>query len=275
MPNLLLAEFCEPEFDLRGLGCRHLRLLVSAKCIRFEYAPDDHLLHTLRTSWGSTLLETITYLVHSYGYFGVAIVIGLESMGVPLPGEAILISASIYAGSTHKLNILGIVLAAIVGAVAGDNIGWMLGREFGTRLLARYGARIGITEPKIKLGRYLFAKWGGWVVFFGRFIAVLRTLAALLAGTNNMPWTRFFVANLAGAAVWACLFGGGAYVLGRQIHGFVGPVGAIAFALVVTAGACAGVLIRRNEARLQAEAEAAYPGPLQRRSIFRRRRLQK
>lgn len=202
------------------------------------------------------------HFIMSYGYFGVALIIGLESMGIPLPGETALISAALFAGTTHEIDIFGVIAAAVTGAVIGDNLGYLIGRKFGLPLLLRYGPRIGITQPKLKLGRYLFAHYGVSVVFFGRFVAVLRTLAAFLAGINEMAWGAFFAANFLGAVLWASAFGGAAYLLGREVHKMAGPVGMV---MLVVAGAAllAGIaLVRRNEQRLQALAEAEFPGPL-------------
>src|SRR6476660_587181 len=135
-------------------------------------------------------------------------------MGLPLPGESALVLAALYA-SRHDHNIAGVVAAAATGAVLGDNIGYWIGREFGYRLLLRYGGAIGLSVSKIKLGQYLFLRHGGKVVFFGRFVAVLRALAAFLAGVNRMDWGRFLLANSAGGILWASVVGFGAYALGR------------------------------------------------------------
>jgi membrane protein DedA with SNARE-associated domain len=113
-----------------------------------------------------------------YGSFAVAGVVCLESMGLPLPGEAILIAAAIYAGKTGGLNIVEVIAAAAAGAIVGDNIGYWIGREIGFRLLVRYGSYVGLNEGRIKVGQYLFQRHGGKIVFFGRFIALLRVLAA-------------------------------------------------------------------------------------------------
>lgn len=183
-------------------------------------------------------------------------------MGIPLPGETILISSAIYAGTTHNLNIVGVIAAATTGAVIGDNIGYMIGRYVGLPVVVRIGPRIGISENKLKLGRYLFDRYGIAVVFFGRFVAVLRTLAAFLAGVNQMHWLYFFAANFAGGLFWASIFGTAAYLLGHNIHRFAGPAGIailVAGAAVLIFGV---ILIRRHEARLEAEAVAAYPGPI-------------
>src|SRR5215813_2536268 len=101
-------------------------------------------------------------------------------MGIPLPGETVLVAAALYA-ARHGQSIAAVVASAAVGAVLGDNAGYWIGREFGYRLLRRYGGRVGLSPGKIKLGQYLFLRHGSKVVFFGRFVAVLRVLAAILA----------------------------------------------------------------------------------------------
>ena len=206
----------------------------------------------------------IARLVAAHGYWIVAVVAGLENMGVPVPGETVLIAAAIYAGATGNLDIGLVVAAATVGAIVGDNLGFWLGRHLGFRLLRRYGRFVGLTDGKIKLGQYLFLRHGGKVVFIGRFVTVLRVLAALLAGANGMPWPRFLVANAAGAVVWAGAFGLGAYLLGSEIHHIKGPLGIAGAVLAVLAIGTGFVFLRRNEARLLAEAERALPGPLRR-----------
>src|SRR2546428_7963475 len=149
--------------------------------------------------------QDLTGLLAHYGYLAVVVLIALESMGIPLPGETMLITAAIYAGSTHRLNIGLVILAAAAGAILGDNVGYFIGREGGFRLLRRYGHRLRITEARLRLGEYLFRRYGGRVVFFGRFVAILRALAALLAGVNHMPWPRFLTFNAAGG--FCCAMG--------------------------------------------------------------------
>jgi membrane protein DedA with SNARE-associated domain len=208
------------------------------------------------------LLADLPRLIETYGYGLVALVIALESMGLPLPGEATLITASLYAGATQRLSLPLIIMAAVTGAVVGDNLGFWLGDKIGSRLLIRYGPYMRLTPGKIKLGQYLFRQHGGKVVFSGRFVAVLRALAVVMAGVNRMPWFRFFLFNVAGAVVWAGLFGVGAYILGHRIHLLAGPVGLTALVLALAFCVWLFLFIRRNEARLEAEAERAIPGPL-------------
>ena len=205
--------------------------------------------------------EQLHHLFQTYGVWTVALIVGLESLGIPLPGEAVLVVASIYA-ATHGGNIGMVIAAATIGAIIGDNIGYMIGREFGYRLVLKFGSYIGLTEGRIKLGQYLFQKYGGAVVFFGRFFAVLRFLAAFLAGVNQLAWRRFLIANALGALAWSSIVGLAAYTLGRSIHQLQGPA-AIA-AGVVAAGILLVIFIylRRHEAELQAQAEASLPGPL-------------
>jgi membrane protein DedA with SNARE-associated domain len=206
--------------------------------------------------------EELQHLIHTYGYWAVGAIVGLESMGIPLPGETVLVIAAIYAGTRHNLNIWGVIASAATGAILGDNVGYWLGREFGYRLLLHFGEKVGLTQGRIKLGQYLFLRHGGKVVFFGRFIAVLRTLAAFLAGVNRMKWPQFLLANAAGGVVWASIFGIGAYSFGKALLRVTGPLTTglvILAAIIVVIGIR---FMRAHEAELQARAEHALPGPL-------------
>jgi len=202
------------------------------------------------------------HLIETYGLVVVAGVIGLESVGLPFPGETVLILSGIFAGTQHHLNIVAVVLTAAGSAVVGQMIGYVVGREFGYWLLLRYGGYLRITQSRIKLGEYLFLRHGRKIVFVARFIPVLRSLAGILAGANRMPWRQFLVANAVGAIVWAAFFGFAAYLLGHQIERLAGSmviVLGIATVIVIVIGA---VFVRRHEAQLAAEAERALPGPL-------------
>jgi membrane protein DedA with SNARE-associated domain len=196
------------------------------------------------------------------GYGAVALAVGIESIGIPFPGETTLIAAAIYAGTTHQLNIWFVFAAAAFGAILGDNVGFWIGREFGFWLLVRYGRHIRLSERRIKLGQYMFQRYGGAVVLFGRFVAVLRALAAFLAGANRMTWPRFLIYNAAGGILWSALYGFGAYEFGKQIHKFLGPLG-VALGVIALIAIIAGwVFLKRNEQRLEDAAERALPGPL-------------
>ncbi len=204
----------------------------------------------------------LTLLLVSYGYWVVLLIVGLESLGVPMPGETTLVAAAIYAGATHRLSIGLVILAAIGGAVLGDNIGYAIGDWGGYRLLVRFGRYVRLHDGRVKLGRYIFLRHGGKVVFFGRFVSVLRTYAAFLAGTTRMPWWRFFAFNAAGGIVWALVYGIGAYLLGTQLDRVSRPVGVVAGIAAAVVIVAFLVFLGRNEKRLVAEAERALPGPL-------------
>ncbi len=213
-------------------------------------------------------LDYIPTLISHYGYLAVFCIVAIESAGIPSPGETILLSAAIFAGKSHgldhaSLNIFGVIAAAAAGAMAGDNAGFWVGRTFGLTLLMRHGHLIRLDAARLKLGQYLFLKHGGKIVFFGRFVAVLRAFAALLAGANGMDPRRFFVFNAAGAIGWATLFGSLGYLFGAEAHRLAGPIGLIAFAAAVAVFAFGWRFYKRNEIRLIAEAESALPGPIQ------------
>lgn len=151
-------------------------------------------------------LADLDALFRHYGYGAIFAGVLLESSGLPLPGESLLIAASLYAATTHHLAILLLVPAAAMGAILGDQIGYAIGRHVGVRVLERWGRRVGLSAERLELGRYLFRRYGGRVVFLGRFVAVLRTFAALLAGANRMPWPRFLLWNALGdSAGPACM----------------------------------------------------------------------
>jgi len=143
----------------------------------------------------------LQHFLVTYGYWAVFVFVAIESIGIPFPGETMLLVAAIDAGTTHQLSIVLVILAATCGAILGDNLGFWIGREGGYRLLRRYGRYIGFNERRVKLGLYLFRKHGGKIVFFGRFVAVLRAWAAFLAGTNRMRWPRFLLFNALGGIV--------------------------------------------------------------------------
>jgi membrane protein DedA with SNARE-associated domain len=205
----------------------------------------------------------LQHFLVTYGYWAVFVFVAIESLGIPFPGETMLLVAAIDAGTTHQLSIVLVIVAATCGAILGDNIGFWIGREGGYRLLRRYGRYIGFNERRVKLGLYLFRKHGGKIVFFGRFVAVLRAWAAFLAGVNRMPWSRFLLFNALGGVIWATLYGLGGYFLGEEIHRLTGPVGIVTIVLAALIIIASLIVVRRNEKRLEEKAERAYPGPIE------------
>jgi len=201
-------------------------------------------------------------LLATYGYLAVFIFVGVESLGIPVPGETMLVTAAIYAGTTGRLSIFWVIVASSAGAIVGDNIGYVIGRSGGYRLLKRYGRYIRLDENRLRLGQYLFRKHGPKVVFFGRFVSVLRIFAAFLAGVNRMHWRLFLIFNAAGGIIWSTIYGVAAFLLGKQLLQLSGRVDLVLAIVGVAVIITVIVLLRRNEARLQGEADRAIPGRL-------------
>jgi membrane protein DedA with SNARE-associated domain len=201
----------------------------------------------------------ITQLVESYGYYAVFALIALESIGIPLPGETALITAALYCGSTHHLSIAVLAATAAGAAVAGDNIGYWIGRTGGYRLAEHYGRLVGLDSAKLRVGRYLFARHGVKVVFFGRFIAVLRTFAAFLAGVSKMRWPGFLVANATGGLLWAGFYAFGAYALGSAASSVGSTITYVGYGLATVVTVASIVLVRMSLRRLVGRAEEAFP----------------
>jgi membrane protein DedA with SNARE-associated domain len=193
----------------------------------------------------------------------VFVIVAAESLGIPLPGETALITAAIYAGHTHRLNPWLIFAVASAAAIIGDNIGFWIGDKGGYPLARRYGSKVRLDERKLKIARYLFDRHGPKVVFFGRFVSVLRTYAAFLAGTSKMRWRRFLPANAAGGILWAGAYTLAAYLAGNALQQASGTIDLIFVGAAILAIVATIVIIRRQTGKLAAEAEAAYPGPLE------------
>jgi membrane protein DedA with SNARE-associated domain len=159
------------------------------------------------------------YLQH-YGSWAVAVAILLEDFGLPTPGESLLVAGAI-AASAGKLNFYALLGLAFAGAVIGDNIGYAIGRSGGHRLIARYGARVGITDERLKRVEAFFERYGGWVIVFARFVVILRQFNGIVAGTLGMHWLHFLALNALGAALWVGFWGMLAFWLGKGVMRYV------------------------------------------------------
>jgi len=181
---------------------------------------------------------TISGLVASYGYVVLFFLVGLESLGIPLPGETALVTAAAWAALGH-LSIYAVVATAVAAAVIGDNGGYWMGRKGGATLVRRYGRLMHLNESHLERARVFFERYGPKTVFIGRFIALLRTWAAVLAGAARMRYGTFMLYNALGAACWAVVVGALGYVFGRnlpQLEHYIGQAslaGALLVALVV------------------------------------------
>ncbi len=205
----------------------------------------------------------VDHLVSSLGYWAVFLLVAAESLGVPLPGETALIVAGAYAGQTHHLNPWIIFAVASAAAIAGDNVGFWIGDKGGYRLAKRYGSKVRLDERKLKVGRYVFDHHGTKVVFFGRFVSILRTYAAFLAGTSKMRWRRFLPANAAGGIVWAAIYTFASYGAGATLRHLSGRIDLALGAAAVVVVVAVLIAVRHSTNRLVDKAELAYPGPLE------------
>ena len=159
---------------------------------------------------------SIMRLVESYGYGVVFLFVAIESLGVPLPGETVLVTAGALAALGH-LSIWWVIAIAALGGITGDAAGYWIGRLGGIRLIRRYGRVLHFDDAKLDRVRGFFTRHGAKTVFFGRFVALLRTWAALLAGTAQMPYGVFTLYNVMGGITWAALFGTLGYIFGRSL----------------------------------------------------------
>lgn len=180
-------------------------------------------------------------IIGDYGYAAVALGILLEDFGLPTPGETLLITGSILA-SAGALNIYILLSLAWAGAVIGDNIGYVIGRTGGHRLMVRYGARFGITDERLKYVEEFFHRYGGWVIVFARFVVVLRQFNGIVAGTLEMHWLQFLILNAIGAALWVGFWGILSFWLGKGVLVYVHELHMIAplFAALVVLAVLAG-----------------------------------
>jgi membrane protein DedA with SNARE-associated domain len=195
-------------------------------------------------------------------YAVVGLVIGLESMGVPLPGEFALVGASLLA-TTGLTNPWLVGLAASIGAIVGDSIGYLVGRRGGRAVLEKFGRRF----PKhfgpahLAQAERVFARHGVWAVFFGRFVALLRILAGPLAGALRVPYPRFLLANATGGIVWAYGTAFAIFYAGQAAERWLKQFSWLALVVAVLAGLATTIYLKRRATRhIHEEAETPQPG---------------
>lgn len=187
--------------------------------------------------------------MHAYGYVAVFAAPLVESTGIPFPGETVLLLAAVYAATTGRLSVLGVVLAAAAGAILGDNFGYGIGRLFGRALLVRFGGWVRLTPRRLRLLDRFFQHRGPLAVVLARFITVLRTFGAIFAGAARMRYRTFVLFNALGGAAWATAYGLLGFELGRAYHRFGGALSwvslgaGLALLVLVTGGL---ILARRR-----------------------------
>lgn len=193
-------------------------------------------------------------------YLIVGVIIGVESLGIPLPGEIALVSAAVLSTQEVGISPVWVGVSAIIGAIVGDSIGYTVGRKFGMSLFERLGRRF----PKhfgpghVALAKQLFARWGVWAVFFGRFIALLRIMAGPLAGALRMRYPYFLAANATGAICWAGGTTAVVYFLGLAAEKWLSRFSWVALVLGVILGAGMTWLLKDRTSRLIAQLESEH-----------------
>ena len=203
-------------------------------------------------------------------YALVAVVIGLESMGIPLPGEVILVSAALLS-TRQDLDIspVAVAVAASAGAIVGDSLGYLAGRRWGVLMFGVLGRKFPrhAGPDRLAYAEHVFTRYGVWAVFFGRFVALLRIFAGPLAGALRMPYPRFFAANALGGVVWAGGTTAAIYTLGTRAEQWLKESSWVGLALALVAGIAVSTVFRRRLERAvarhaaQRESEVAGPGP--------------
>ncbi|MDX3093396.1 DedA family protein [Streptomyces sp. ME19-03-3] len=161
-------------------------------------------------------LADLAPLLDNWGYLAVGVLVLLDNGGIPVPGQTVLVVAAAYAG-TGRMDIAGVVAVAVAAAVAGDCLGYLIGRSGGRALVHRWGRYFLLTPERFARGEEFFARRGELVVLFARFVDGLRQTNGIIAGTAGMPWWRFMLFNTLGALLWVGVWAGLAYAAGTRL----------------------------------------------------------
>lgn len=151
------------------------------------------------------LIAGVEHFVRDYGVFAVFLILTFEALGAPLPGETLLIFASILT-TRGEMSLPALLIFAWAGSVLGDNIGYVIGRTLGRATISHYGAKVGLNEARFKAVEDVFARYGSTTVVFARFFSILRQLNGIVAGTLGMKWRRFLLCNALGGALWVIVW---------------------------------------------------------------------
>ena len=195
--------------------------------------------------------ETVLRLIEQFGYATITILILAEGLGLPLPGEASLIIGAALAATTGRLTLVGVVIAAAAGAIAGAAGGYWIGASVSDRTLARWAATFGIGPAQFEKARTLVRKHGARTALVGRFITLLRIVLAVLAGASRMPFGEFFLFSSIGAAIWAVAYGLLGYSFGDELPWLEHIVGrtTLIVTLALLLGISVVIMLRRHVRR--------------------------
>lgn len=217
----------------------------------------NHIIEFFHSLFHFFRLEVILDLFTTYGYVIVFFGVMLENVGLPVPGETILLAAGFFA-SQHHFNLPAVILTAMTGAILGDNLGYLAGRRLGRAFINRYGRYVLLTPARIKACEDYFHSHGDKTILVARFITGLRVFAAFFAGMSYMRWRTFFAYNAAGALLWAVVITLVGYFFGHSwklIEKWVGRTGVFLF-VVAVAVAVVIYLRRRRKGHLAAFSKA-------------------
>jgi membrane protein DedA with SNARE-associated domain len=151
------------------------------------------------------LVAGLESFVRHYGALAVMPILAIEAVGAPVPGESLLIFASVLAGR-GEMSLPSLLIFAWIGSVLGDNLGYLIGRKLGRRTILRYGAKVGLTDGRFNGIERVYARYGSATVLFARFFSILRQLNGIVAGTLGMSWWRFVLLDAVGAALWVTVW---------------------------------------------------------------------
>ncbi|GAA5184533.1 DedA family protein [Rugosimonospora acidiphila] len=209
--------------------------------------------------WLSVLPPVAIYIV-------VAAVVGVESLGIPLPGEIALVAAALLT-ATGVTNVWWVAIAASLGAIVGDSIGYAIGRRGGRSLLEWLGRKFPshLGPPHLAKAEQIFQRWGVWAIFFGRFIALLRIFAGPLAGALRVRYVKFLLANAAGGIVWASGTTVAVYEIGKAADRWLQNFSWVALAVAVAGGIATTLILRHRtkkslDATSDEDSEASLTG---------------
>jgi membrane protein DedA with SNARE-associated domain len=196
-------------------------------------------------------------------YALVGLVIGLESLGIPLPGEIILVSAALLSSQHAGINPVILGACATLGAIVGDSIGYAIGRKGGRPLLAWLGKKFPkhFSEGHIATAERSFEKWGMWAVFFGRFVALLRIFAGPLAGVLRMPYWKFLIANVLGGILWAGGTTAVIYYVGIVAESWLKRFSWLGLVAAVLVGLTSMLVLKRKAKKATAQKQSADTEP--------------
>ena len=191
-----------------------------------------------------------------FGYWAVLLFVMLEDFGIPLPGETVLIAASVYAGA-GRLNVVAVGLIGFVAAVVGDNIGFAIGHYGGRALVLRWGRHVRLTEERLDRAEAFFNHHGAWIITVARFIEVLRQANGIIAGITGMRWRRFLAFNALGAALWVGTWVSLGYLAGSHIGTIYHYITQYSFYVLIALAVLLAAYIARRVLRRRGQAAPA------------------